>query len=276
MGTRGGSLTGKVAFITGAARGQGRAHAVKLASEGADVIAVDICEQIAGVPYPLARPEDLVHTVKLVEGTGSRIVARQTDVRDRTALKTALAEGIAELGRLDIVIANAGIAPMMGENAWQDVLDVNLTGVYQTVDVAMRPLIKQGDGGSVVLTSSVAGLVGIGAPIAGSLGYTAAKHGVVGLMRAYANFLAPYSIRVNSVHPAGVDTPMIDNDFTRSWLDGMAQQQQQGGPDMSNALPVETLQPEDIANAVFWLVSDAARYVTGVALPVDAGFVNKR
>jgi len=166
-------------------------------------------------------------------------------------------------------------SPSAGADAWQDVIDVNLTGLYHTVDVAMRPLIKQGDGGSVVLTSSVAGLVGIGAPIAGSLGYTAAKHGIVGLMRAYANFPAPYSIRVNSVHPAGVDTPMIDNDFTRSWLDGMAQQQL-GGPDMSNALPVPTLQPEDIANAVFWLVSDAARYVTGVALPVDAGFVNRR
>jgi SDR family mycofactocin-dependent oxidoreductase len=270
-----GALTGKVAFITGAARGQGRAHAVKLASEGADIIAVDLCEQIPSVPYPLATPEDLEATVKLVEDTGARIIARHADVRDRAALKSALAEGVAGLGRLDIVIANAGIAPMMGEDAWQDVIDVNLTGVYHTVDVAMRPLIKQGEGGAVVLTSSVAGLVGIGAPIAGSLGYTAAKHGIVGLMRAYANFLATYSIRVNSVHPAGVDTPMIDNDFTRSWLEGMAQLQM-GGPDLSNALPVETLQPEDIANAVFWLVSDAGRYVTGVALPVDAGFVNKR
>ena len=270
-----GSLHGKVAFITGAARGQGRAHAVKLASEGADIIAVDLCDQIASVPYPMATPDDLAATVKLVEDTGSRIVARQADVRDRAAMKTALAEGIAELGRLDIVIANAGIAPMLGEDAWQDVLDVNLTGVYHTVDVAMRPLIKQGEGGSIVLTNSVVGLVGIGAPIAGSLGYTASKHAMVGLMRAYANFLATYNIRVNSVHPAGVNTPMIDNEFTRSWLDGMAQQQQ-GGPDMSNALPVETLEPEDIANAVFWLVSDAARYVTGVALPVDAGFVNKR
>ena len=270
-----GDLAGKVAFITGAARGQGRAHAVKLASAGADVIAVDVCEQIASVPYPMATGDDLAHTIKLVEDTGSRIVARQADVRDRVALKAALAEGIAELGRLDIVIANAGIAPMMGDDAWQDVIDVNLTGVYHTVDVAMRPLVKQGDGGAVVLISSVAGLVGIGAPIAGSLGYTAAKHGIVGLMRAYANFLAPYSIRVNSVHPAGVETPMIDNDFTRSWLDGMAQQNL-GGPDLSNALPVQTLQPEDIADAVHWLVSDAARYVTGVALPVDAGFVNKR
>ena len=270
-----GALDGKVAFITGAARGQGRAHAVTLASAGADIIAVDLCEQIASVPYPLATPEDLADTVKLVEDTGARIVARNVDVRDRAALKAALAEGITELGRLDIVIANAGIAPMMGENAWQDVIDVNLTGVYHTVDVAMRPLIKQGDGGAIVLTSSVAGLVGIGAPIAGSLGYTASKHGIVGLMRAYANFLAQYKIRVNSVHPAGVDTPMIDNDFTRSWLEGMAQQEH-GGPDMSNALPVEVLQVEDIANAVLWLVCDAARYVTGVALPVDAGFVNKR
>ena len=275
MGAREGTLTGHVAFITGAARGQGRAHAVKLAAEGADIIAVDLCDQIASVPYPLATPDDLAATVKLVEDTGARIVARQADVRDRAGLKTALAEGIAELGRLDIVIANAGIAPMTDANAWQDVLDVNLTGVYNTVDVAMRPLIKQGDGGSVVLTSSVVGLVGIGAPMGGSLGYTVAKHGVVGLMRAYANFLATYNIRVNSVHPAGVNTPMIDNEFTRSWLEGLAQVDH-AGPDMTNALPVQTLEPEDIANAVFWLVSDAARYVTGVALPVDAGFVNKR
>lgn len=152
---------------------------------------------------------------------------------------------------------------------------MNLTGVYHTIDVAMKPMIKFGNGGAIVLTSSVAGLVGIGAPMAGSVGYAAAKHGIVGLMRAYANFLAAYSIRVNSVHPAGVNTPMIDNDFTRSWLDGLAQENA-GGPDMGNALPVQTLEPEDIANAVFWLVSDAARYVTGVALPVDAGYVNKR
>jgi len=248
---------------------------VTLASHGADIIAVDLCDQIASVPYPMATPEDLAATVKLVEDTGARIVATHADVRDRSALKSALSEGVSELGRLDIVIANAGIAPMMGEDAWQDVLDVNLTGVYHTVDVAMRPLIKQGDGGSVVLTSSVVGLVGVGAPIAGSLGYTVAKHGVVGLMRAYANFLAAWNIRVNSVHPAGVNTPMIDNEFTRSWLDGMAQAEY-GGPDMSNALPVQALEAEDIANAVLWLVSDAARYVTGVALPVDAGFVNKR
>lgn len=267
------SLSGKVAFITGAARGQGRAHAVKLATEGADIIAVDLCGQIASVPYPLATDEDLAATVKLVEDTGARIVARAADVRDRAALAAALQAGLDELGRLDIVIANAGIAPMAGEDAWQDVIDVNLTGVYHTVDVATKPMIKQGDGGSIVLVSSVAGLVGLAAPAAGSLGYAAAKHGIVGLMRVYANLLAPHSIRVNSVHPAGVQTPMIDNEFTRKWLEGI---DTPGGPDMGNALPVQVLQPDDVANAALWLVSDAARYITGVTLPVDAGYVNKR
>jgi SDR family mycofactocin-dependent oxidoreductase len=271
-----GSLKGKVAFITGAARGQGRAHAVKLASEGADIIAVDLCDQIASVPYPMATPDDLAATVKLVEDTGARIVAEQADVRDRASLKTALKAGVEELGgRLDIVVANAGIAPMAGEDAWQDVLDVNLTGVYHTVDVAMRPMIKAGNGGSIVLTSSVAGLVGLGSPMAGSIGYAAAKHGIVGLMRVYANILASHSIRVNSIHPAGVNTPMIDNEFTRSWLEGLAQETQ-GGPDMSNALPVRVLEVEDVANAVLWLVSDAGRYVTGITVPLDAGYVNKR
>ncbi len=271
-----GDLTGKVAFITGAARGQGRAHAVKLAAAGADIIALDLCEQIASVPYPLATPEDLDATVKLVEETGARIVACQADVRYRDAVKAAVRSGTEALGdRLDIVIANAGIAPMAAPEAWQDVIDVNLTGIYHTIDVAMKPMIKFGNGGSIVLTSSVAGLVGLGSPVGGSVGYAAAKHGIVGLMRVYANFLAPYSIRVNSVHPAGVNTPMIDNEFTRSWLDGIAQESQ-GGPDLGNALPVQALEPEDIANAVFWLVSDAARYVTGVTLPVDAGYVNKR
>ncbi|MCH9640920.1 MAG: mycofactocin-coupled SDR family oxidoreductase [Actinomycetia bacterium] len=271
-----GELTGKVAFITGAARGQGRAHAIKLASEGADIIALDLCAPIDSVPYPLASPDDLAATVKLVEDAGARIVACQADVRDRDAVKAALRKGTEALGdRLDIVVANAGIAPMAAADAWQDVIDVNLTGVYNTVDVSMKPMIKFGNGGSIVLISSVAGLLGLGAPISGSVGYAAAKHGMVGIMRVYANFLAQYSIRVNSVHPAGVNTPMIDNEFIRSWLEGVAQQGQ-GGPDMGNALPVQALEPEDIANAVFWLASDAARYVTGITLPVDAGFVNKR
>jgi SDR family mycofactocin-dependent oxidoreductase len=269
------ALKGKVAFITGAARGQGRAHAVRLATDGADIIAVDLCDQIASVPYPLATPDDLAATVKLVEDTGARIVAARGDVRDRASLSSALQAGLDEFGRLDIVVANAGIAPMQsGDDGWHDVIDVNLTGVYNTIKVAIPTLVKQDTGGSIVLISSAAGLAGVGSPDAGSVGYAAAKHGVVGLMRVYANLLAKQSIRVNSIHPTGVETPMIDNDFTRGWLAQMAAAVDNPGT-LGNALPVEVLQPEDIANAVAWLVSDQARYITGVTLPVDAGFLNK-
>jgi len=271
-----GALDGKVAFITGAARGQGRAEAVRLASDGANIIAIDICDQIASVPYPMATADDLAATVKLVEDTGARIVALQADVRDQSTLATAVQAGLDELGRLDIVVANAGIAPMeSGAEGWRDVIDVNLTGVHNTVEVAMPRLIEQADGGSIVLISSAAGLVGIGGGDPGSLGYTAAKHGLVGLMRAYANHLAPHSIRVNSIHPAGVNTPMIDNDHTRQWLANVIASSKRP-PDMGNAMPVAVLEVEDIAAAVAWLVSDEARYITGVTLPVDAGYVNKR
>jgi len=274
-GPREGPLEGKVAFITGAARGQGRAHAVRLAADGASVIAVDLCEQIASVPYPLATAEDLAATVKLVEDTGARIVAKQGDVRDRASLSSALQAGLDEFGRLDIVVANAGIAPMQsGDDGWRDVIDVNLTGVYNTIKVALPTMVKQGTGGSIVLISSAAGLAGIASADAGSVGYAAAKHGVVGLMRVYANLLAGKSIRVNSIHPSGVDTPMINNEFTRQWLADLVAQSD-SPPDMGNAMPVEVLQAEDIANAVAWLASDQARYITGVTLPVDAGFLNK-
>jgi SDR family mycofactocin-dependent oxidoreductase len=270
------ALDGKVAFITGAARGQGRAEAARLASEGANIIAVDICDQIASVPYPMATADDLAATVKLVDDTGARIVAREADVRDQGSLRGALQAGLDELGRLDIVVANAGIAPMQsGSDGWRDVVDVNLTGVHNTVEVTIPTMIEQGGGGSIVLISSAAGLVGIGGGDPGSIGYTAAKHGVVGLMRAYANHLAPHSIRVNSIHPAGVNTPMINNEFTRQWLEKVIAEAEVP-PDMGNALPVQVLEPEDIAAAVAWLVSDDARYVTGITLPVDAGFVNKR
>jgi SDR family mycofactocin-dependent oxidoreductase len=270
----GGPLKDKVALITGAARGQGRAHAVRLATDGASIIAVDLCEQIASVPYPLATPDDLAATVKLVEDTGSRIVAKQGDVRDSASLSAVVQAGLEEFGRLDIVVANAGIAPMQSSDGWRDVIDVNLTGVYHTVEAAIPTMIAHGTGGSIVLISSAAGLAGVGSADAGSIGYTAAKHGMVGLMRVYANLLARHNIRVNSVHPSGVDTPMINNEFTRQWLATLVAESD-SPPGMGNALPVQILQPDDVANAVAWLVSDQARYITGVTLPVDAGFLNK-
>jgi SDR family mycofactocin-dependent oxidoreductase len=270
-----GRLEGKVAFITGAARGQGRSHAIRLAQEGADIIAVDICKQIATVPYPMATPEDLEATVKAVEELDRRIFAREADVRDEAGLKAAFDEGVAELGQVDIVLANAGIAPMsMHEehDAWQDVIDVNLTGVFNTVETASPSMIQRGKGGAIVLTSSTAGINGIGGPTRGGLGYTAAKHGVVGLMRSYANVLAPHNIRVNSVHPTGVNTPMVVNDVMQEFL----QADPSMGQAMANALPVDLIEPVDVSNAILWLVSDEARYITGVTLPVDAGYTNKK
>jgi SDR family mycofactocin-dependent oxidoreductase len=269
-------LKGKVALITGAARGQGRAHALRLGSDGADIIALDLCDQIASVPYPMATADDMAETVKLVEDTGARIVARQVDVRDYSSLAAALEVGLHEFGRLDIVVANAAILPVQAaEDAWRDVIDVNLTGVYHAVEVAIPTMVDQGDGGSIVLISSSAGLAGIASPDPGSIGYAAAKHGLVGLMRVYANLLAQHNIRVNSVHPGGVDTPMVNNDFMRRWAAQTTTESLSPGA-LTSALPVGMLQPEDIANAVAWLVSEQARYVTGIALPVDAGLVNKR
>ncbi len=271
-----GKLEGKVAFITGAARGQGRSHAIRLAQEGADIIAVDICQQIASVPYPMSTPDDLAETAKQVEALDRRIFAAQADVRDAGALKAAFDAGTAELGPVDIVLANAGIAPMSlhegGGDAWQDVIDVNLTGVFNTVETAIPSMIERGQGGAIVLTSSTAGITGIGGPTRGGLGYTAAKHGVVGLMRSYANILAPHRIRVNTVHPTGVNTPMVVNDVMQEFLE----QDPQMSNAMANALPVDLVEPVDISNAIAWLVSDDARYVTGVTLPVDAGFTNKK
>jgi SDR family mycofactocin-dependent oxidoreductase len=269
-----GKLDGKVAFITGAARGQGRSHAVRLAQEGADIIAVDIAAQIPSVRYPMATPEELDQTVKEVEALDRRIVARRADVRDRAALQAAFEAGVAELGGVDIVLANAGIAPLsLNEegNAWQDVIDVNLTGAFHTVEVSRQALVDRG-GGAIVITSSTAGLNGIGGGGPGGLGYTASKHGVVGLMRSYANVLAPHNIRVNTVHPTGVNTPMIVNDVMAEFLATLPDVEQA----LTNALPVPMLEPADISSAILWLVSDDARYVTGVTLPVDAGFTVKK
>jgi SDR family mycofactocin-dependent oxidoreductase len=261
------------AFITGAARGQGRSHAIRLAQEGANVIAVNLCRQIDSVAYPMATPDDLAETVKEVEALDRRIVAREADVRDEAGLKAAFDAGVAELGPVDIVLANAGIAPMtLGEEphqAWQDVIDVNLTGVFNTVETAIPSMIERGQGDAIVLTSSTAG---IGGATRGGLGYTASKHGVVGLMRSYANTLAPHSIRVNSVHPTGVRTPMVVNEVMQQFLESDPAM----GQAMANALPVDMVEPVDISNAILWLVSDDGRYVTGITVPVDAGFTNKK
>jgi SDR family mycofactocin-dependent oxidoreductase len=270
-----GKLEGKVAFITGAARGQGRSHAIRLAQEGADIIAVDICRQIDSVPYPMSTPDDLAETAKEVEALDRRIFTAQADVRDETQLKQAFDRGVAEIGPVDILLANAGIAPMAVtevHSAWQDVIDVNLTGVFNTVETVIPSMKERGQGGAIVLTSSTAGINGIGGPTRGGLGYTAAKHGVVGLRRSYAHTLAPFSIRVNTVHPTGVNTPMVVNDAMAEFL---AQDPQMSNA-MANALPVDMVEPVDISNAILWLVSDDARYVTGVTLPVDAGFTNKK
>ena len=271
-----GKLEGKVAFITGAARGQGRSHAVRLAEEGADVIAVDICEQIPTVPYPMATPEDLAQTVKEVEVLGRRIVALRADVRDRSDLQAAFDEGVDELGGVDIVLANAGIGTLSigsaNENpqAFTDVVDVNMTGVWNTVEVAKPTLIEQGRGGAIVLTSSTAGIKGCAGDTPGGIGYTAAKHGVVGLMRASATMLGKHSIRANAVAPTGANTPMVVNDMMKEWLAS-----NETSSDLTNLLPVELIEASDVSNAIAWLVSDDARYITGVLLPVDAGFTTK-
>ncbi|MDQ2637274.1 MAG: mycofactocin-coupled SDR family oxidoreductase [Actinomycetota bacterium] len=271
-----GTLEGKVVFISGGARGQGRAHAVRLAKEGADIITFDIAEQIDSVPYPLATKDDLEETVRQVEALGRRIVARQADVRDQDAVGRVFDEGVAELGRVDIVIANAGIMPIVGPtstkvSAWHDAIDIMLTGVVYTLEAAVPTMVEQNEGGAIIITSSIAGLKSPARSLRtntyGLLGYTAAKHAVVGVMRSYANALASHNIRVNTLHPTGANTMMVAND---AFL-GSADQFPELFEAMSNALPVQLIESDDVANAVAWLVSDEARYITGVSLPVDAG-----
>jgi (+)-trans-carveol dehydrogenase len=272
-----GRVDGKVAFVTGAARGQGRSHAVRLAQEGADIIAVDIDAQVESVPYPLATPQDLRQTVEAVEALGRRIVASTADVRDYDALKAALDDGVATLGRLDIVSANAGIVSFspsaeMPETTWQDMIDINLTGVWHTCKAAIP---KLADGGSIILTSSTAGLAGF----ANISHYTAAKHGVTGLMKSLAGELAPRMIRVNSVHPTTVDTPMVLNEATFQLFAAEGEEFDEdafkAASALNHVLPIPWVESIDISNAVLFLASDEARYITGVALPIDAGLLSR-
>ena len=263
-----GRVDGKVAFITGAARGQGRSHAIRLAEEGADIIAVDLLEDYPTVRYSMPGRADLDETVRAVEALGRRIVAVKADVRDAALLGGALAGGVAELGRLDIVCANAGIYTVQSWDqvtpaVWRDTIDTNLTGVWNTMVVAVPHLIAAG-GGSIIATSSTAGLKGM--PFLAP--YVATKHAVVGICRSMANELARHHIRVNTVHPAGVDTPMVNGPET---LEPFLARSPELGALFGTSLPVGTLDPLDVSNAVLWLASEEARYVTGAALTVDAG-----
>jgi (+)-trans-carveol dehydrogenase/(-)-trans-carveol dehydrogenase len=272
---------GLVAVITGAARGQGRNHAVRLAQEGADIIAIDNCAGIPGVAYPAATPADLAQTVAMVEGLGRRAVPGQVDIRDLPQLQQALDDGVAALGRLDIVAANAGISSVfqpateLSEQSWHDMIDVNLTGAWHTVKVAVPHLIAGGRGGAVIITSSAAGL----RAYPNIAHYVSSKHGLVGLMRALALELAPHGIRVNSLHPTQVETDMILNDamyrLLRPDLDNPGRDDMAVVSQAMHALPVPWGQPDDVSNALLFLASQESRYVTGVALPVDAGCLIK-
>jgi len=263
-----GRVAGKVAFVTGAGRGQGRSHAIRLAEEGADIIAIDICRDYDTVGYGMSTEEDLAGTAKQVEALDRRIIAKPADVRDAQALKRIVDEGVAELGRLDIVVANAGICTVQAWDEvtpaiWQDTLDTNLTGVWHTMVAGVPHLVTAG-GGSIIATSSTAGIKGLPyfAP------YVAAKHGVVGIAKTMANELARHNIRVNTVHPCGVNTPLGNG---LGYLDALIERDPDLGHIYTNALAVESLEPREISNAVLFLASDEARYVTGLEFTVDAG-----
>jgi (+)-trans-carveol dehydrogenase len=273
-----GRVEGKVAFVTGAALGQGRSHAVRLAQEGADIIAIDVCKPIVeNTTIPAATPEDLAETADLVKSHNRRIFTAEVDVRDYDAMKAAVDTGVEQLGRLDIIVANAGIGnggdtlDQCSEHDWQEMIDINLSGVWKSVKAGVPHLISGGNGGSIVLTSSVGGLKAY--PHCGN--YVAAKHGVVGIMRSFAVELGQHMIRVNSVHPTHVSTGMIMNEGT--WKMFRPDLENPGPDDMApicqmfHTLPIPWVDPIDISNAVLFFVSDEARYITGVTLPIDAG-----
>ncbi|AFC44058.1 MULTISPECIES: mycofactocin-coupled SDR family oxidoreductase [Mycobacterium] len=277
---RGGRLDGKVALITGAARGIGRAQAVRFAQEGADIVALDVCGPIDTVLVPHSTPDDLDTTASLIREAGGRVHPEIVDVRDLAGMRAATDRGAARFGGLDVVCATAGItsrgmAVELDENAWRTMLDVNLTGVWHTCRAGAPHLIARG-AGSVILTSSIAGLRGL----VGVAHYTAAKHGVVGLMRSLANELAPHHVRVNCVNPTNVDTPMIQNDVVSSAfrpdLDRPPTRAEFADAARSmNMLAVPWIDPLDVANAALFLASDEARYITAITLPVDAGATQK-
>ncbi|WP_182347186.1 mycofactocin-coupled SDR family oxidoreductase [Tomitella gaofuii] len=268
-----GRFGGKVAFITGAARGQGRAEAVKFASEGANIIAVDVCAEFDSTSYPGATRADLDETVRLVEAAGGKVVATVADTRDFDGLTAALKAGTDVFGRLDVVVANAGICSgrMSWEVSaadWQEMIDVNLTGTFNTAKAAIPYLIEQGEGGAMVFTSSESGLKGT--PFTAHYGAT--KFGIVGLAKTMANELGEHKIRVNTVHPAGVRTGM---DMSADMGPLLEKHASTLAPIFMNSLPYEILEPEDVADVVVWMCSDEAKYMTGVRLPIDFGNSNR-
>jgi (+)-trans-carveol dehydrogenase len=273
-----GRMSGKVALISGAARGQGRSHALRLAEEGADIIALDICGPVGTASYPMGSSDDLAETAKAVKAVGGRVVTRQVDVRDLAGLTTAVAEGVAELGRLDVVVSNAGIGSAarlteMSEATWQDMIDINLTGAWHMAKAAAPHLAEHG--GSIIITSSSLAL----RPAQNVGHYVTAKNGLTGLMRVLALELGESNIRVNLVLPTAVDTDMIHNKETYAFFrPDLAEPTREHVAEIystMNVLPIPWVQPVDVSNAVLFLASDEARYITGIELPVDAGFAIK-
>jgi (+)-trans-carveol dehydrogenase len=274
-----GKLQDRVALITGAARGQGRSHAITLAREGADIVAVDRCAPVESVAYPLSTPDDLAETAKLVEREGRRIVTYVGDVRSSADMRAATELALGEFGRIDIVVANAGIwSPgsvwEMDDQTWQDMIDINLTGVFNTVRFAIPHMIERRSG-SLILTSSTCGVKALG----WMPHYNSAKHGVMGLTRSLALDLGPYFVRANAVLPSTVNTPMIHNDpsyrIYRPDLENPTREDAMAGFYEHNAMPLPYVEPEDVSEAVLFLASDASRYVTGIGLPIDLGTIQK-
>ncbi len=268
----GGRVAGKVALVTGAARGQGRSHAVRLASEGADVIALDVCAPVGHIAYETATPEDLQETAELVKATGSKIYTAEVDVRDAAGMVEATKRGVDALGRLDVVVANAGVVATqrwdeITPEDWGTVVGINLTGTWNTCQAALPSLLAAG-GGSMILVSSVAGIKGL--PF--MTHYAASKHGIVGIMRGLANELGPRSIRVNSLHPTGVVTPMLAG---MSPLTGYLEEDPTIGPLFDNTLPVSLMKADSVSDAVLFLASDESRFITGLTMTVDAGATNR-
>ncbi|KAA9156567.1 mycofactocin-coupled SDR family oxidoreductase [Amycolatopsis acidicola] len=270
-----GRVAGRVALITGAARGQGRAHAVRLAQEGADIVAVDLCRDQPALRYGQGTPGDLAETARLVEKEGRRIIARAGDVRDQATLDAVVAEALGEFGRIDVLVSNAGIANQgaaheLTDKQWDDILGTNLVGAFHAAKAVIPAMLAQ-RAGSIVFVSSTVGLRGV----PGMAHYGASKHGIQGLMLSLANELGPSGIRVNSVNPGTVNTPMAMNDTLLKMfipeVDDPTPEDAAKAYGTLTLLPAPWVEPEDVSNAVLWLASDEARYVSGVAIPVDAG-----